>query len=335
MQPPSPLRPATRVLFVAHFAPRGVEDVPDPDDPEIVTVAYHYNLYRTLIEFGFDVVTTRDPGDIVRRGGKVDFVWSVHWGRAVESDDLVVGALCEAMGLPFLGARATSFAAMNDKQATKLLARRLGIPTPEWVRMGPLDPVSRLDKAPLPCVVKPQYGENSLGVEAESLCHTREAVVARVAAARAETPNVLVEAFAPGTNLTVGGIGDGGRLRIGQIVRIDTDAPGNLQTYSQKMLDQGSRDKTILDAPDLHKTLSDWCGRLYQALAPLDVFRADFRFDEEIGALSFLEINNPGFDLGGNLSLSLVDRPEDHPRLLHAVLEVSLKRAGLAMPTRV
>ena len=327
-------RPVRKLLYLAQFAPLSAEDAPPPHDPEWGNIArFHHHLYHTLRGLGLSVIPTRRPADIGRRRDTVDFVFSVYEGNAFASSGVVVPALCEAAGLPFFGAPAKALAPDIDKQAGKLLAARLGIATPAWIRIAPQDPIPALNRIRFPAIVKWQYGGNSKYLSPDSVVASPEAATAKIATFQSNGLPVLLEEFIDGTNLTTAAAVLNGTLHIGDTVQIDTDAPGNIQTYEQKMLDQGHRRKTLFDDPAVTDRIGAFMTALYSEIRPIEAFRADFRFDETSGDLHFLEVNMQcNLDPYGTFCQSAVGGPDRYAELIEGLLSSSLARQGLILP---
>ncbi|RVU35759.1 hypothetical protein EOI86_10840 [Hwanghaeella grinnelliae] len=326
-------KPLRRLLFLAQFAPLGPETMAEFDQEWGSLSRYHHQLYRTLVELGLDVLPARHPEDLIRLRDKVDFVFSVYEGARFPSTEAVVPAMCEAAGLPFLGARAGALALVADKQLCKLLASRLGIPTPNWIRIGPRETGFALDTLNYPCIVKWQLGANSEYIDGDSIVADPAAASAKVSEFQARDLPVIVEEFVPGTNLTTAALASQGGFQVGQTIRTDTDAPGNIQTYEQKMFDKGRRSKSRFDDASGNARIQTYMAKLHEELRPVDYFRADFRYNEATGEIFFLEANiQCNLDPLGTFCLSTVGGPDRYPDLVRDILAGSLMRQGLRLP---
>ncbi len=330
-------RPLRKLLYLAQFAPLSPGDAPPANDPDWGNISqFHDRLYRTLCGLGLSVIPTRRPDDIARLRDRVDFVFSVYEGSAFPSSGLVVPALCEAAGLPFFGAPSPSLTPDIDKQAGKLLAARLGIDTPPWIRFGPNDATTGLDRIRYPAIVKWQYGGNSKYISPEAVVATPEAAAAEVAAFQARGLPVLVEEFIHGTNLTTAAAVLDGKLHLGETVQIDTDAPGNLQTYDQKIFDDGERRKSLFNDGPAIRRIHAFMTALYSEIRPIEAFRADFRFDPASGALHFLEVNMQcNLDPFGTFCQSAVGGPNRYAEMIEGLLSSSLTRQGFTLPRQL
>lgn len=113
-------------------------------------------------------------------------------------------ALFDSLGVRYTGSGAKACALAMDKDAAKRVFAENGILCPDGFvhRAGePLD----LASVPLPCVVKPLSGGSSIGV---SIVREREALASALDAALSVEPQVLIETFVRGRELSCGVLGD-------------------------------------------------------------------------------------------------------------------------------
>ncbi|HEY5311336.1 MAG TPA: cyanophycin synthetase [Pirellulales bacterium] len=95
----------------------------------------------------------------------------------------------------------------QDKDLTRDLLRAVGVPVPEGRPVTSADDAwEAADDIGVPVVVKPQFGSQGRGVATN--LSTREQVLAAYQAASRESPDIMVEKFAPGADyrvLVIGG----------------------------------------------------------------------------------------------------------------------------------
>ncbi len=135
------------------------------------------------------------PSQLLRRG--VDVAWIALHGRFGE--DGCVQGLLEVMGIPYTGSGVRASAVAMDKLATK---QALAL-VPE-VTLAPHRVVREGEPLPgdleLPVVVKPLVGGSTIGI---SVARSVEQVQRVTAEALAHHPEVLLEAFVQGDEITV------------------------------------------------------------------------------------------------------------------------------------
>ncbi len=207
---------------------------------------------------------------------------ALHGGRG---EDGTLQAVLDVVGIPYTGSGALGSAMAMDKDIAKRLFRTAGVPTPDWL-MTPVTAAEAGERLGWPLIVKPSKQGSTVGL---TLVRAPEAFDAAVALAAAYDDEVLVEAFVPGRELTVGVL-DGEALAVGEIV------PRH-EIFDYECKYQPGMAKEIFPA-DVPAALADECRRLgllaHRALKLGGYSRVDFRLTAE-GGLSCLEVNTlPG-----------------------------------------
>lgn len=203
-----------------------------------------------------------------------------RWG-----EDGCVQGLLEWMGMPYSHSGVLSSALALDKQRSKDAFVAAGLPIVDSV-IVPAEDVRKRHVMPPPYVVKPNNEGSSVGVY---LVH--EASNGPPQLSDDMPKDVMVEAFAPGRELTTTVIGD----RALTVTDILTDG---WYDYDAKYKPGGSRHVVPADVPSkIFDLCMDYALRAHKALACRGVSRTDFRWDESKGAdgLILLETNTqPG-----------------------------------------
>ena len=239
-----------------------------------------------LKQAGYDavpVVLTEDRVDALPAGVEAVFI-ALHGGYGENGG---VQADLDRLGVPYTGPGAAASRITIDKIATKRVLEAAGVPT------APFDVLPRGRDAttlPLPVVVKPPRDGSSVGISkvsepgqwADALKMAREAD---------PQGEVLVEAYIPGREWTVGVIG-GEALPVVEIL-----APNGWYGYTEKYT-KGMTEYVFPDSLD-DAPLVAQCKVLallsFQAVGCRGVSRIDFRISPE-GQPYVLEINTvPGF----------------------------------------
>jgi D-alanine-D-alanine ligase len=153
--------------------------------------------------------------------GDVVFL-ALHGGQG---EDGTIQALLDLTGVPYTGSGHLASALAMDKDLSKQLLRGAGIPTPDWV-MAPQNwprqanpphvQFTRMiqDRLGLPVVVKPSKQGSTVGL---TLVREQEALPQAIQEAFQFDDEVMVEAFVPGRELTIGVLGDEA-LPVGEII---------------------------------------------------------------------------------------------------------------------
>ncbi|MGB5864209.1 MAG: D-alanine--D-alanine ligase [Sulfitobacter sp.] len=239
-----------------------------------------------LREYGYDHVVEVDAGPdlcAVLAYLKPDAVLNCLHGRWGE-DGCVQGIL-EWLHIPYTHSGVLASAVAMDKQLSKGIFRAAGLPVVESILIAASEVRSRHVMAP-PYVVKPNNEGSSVGVylvEVESNGPPQ---------LDADMPDmVMVEAFAPGRELTTTVVGDR-PLTVTDIITT------GWYDYDAKYKEGGSRHVVPADIPqDIFDLCLDYALRAHRALGCRGLSRTDFRWDEARGAegLILLETNTqPG-----------------------------------------
>ena len=238
-----------------------------------------------LREAGFDV-TEIDAGPTLAddlRKAAPDAVFNALHGRWGE--DGCVQGLLEWLRLPYTHSGVLASALALDKERTKAAFRAAGLPVVESRLACKAEIEGRHIMEP-PYVVKPYNEGSSVGIYIVNEGANTPPKIAE------EMPEVMmVEAFAPGREMTTTVMGD----RALGVTDIITEG---WYDYEAKYAPGGSRHECPANIPaDIYAACEDYALRAHQALGCRGISRTDFRWDEARGleGLILLEINTqPG-----------------------------------------
>ena len=238
-----------------------------------------------LRDEGYEVVEVDAGRDLVGQLEELlpDVVLNCLHGRWGE-DGCVQGML-EWMRIPYTHSGVLASALAMDKQRSKQVFVEAGLPVVPSVIARSDEVRARHVMAP-PYVVKPNNEGSSVGVY---LVHEASNGPPQLSS---DMPDeVMVEAFAPGRELTTTVLGD----RALTVTDILTDG---WYDYDAKYKPGGSRHVVPADIPtDIFDLCLDYALRAHKALGCRGISRTDFRWDESKGAegLILLETNTqPG-----------------------------------------
>jgi D-alanine-D-alanine ligase len=237
-----------------------------------------------LREAGYEVVEVDCGPDLPLRLAEIqpDVCFNALHGRWGE-DGCVQGIL-EWLRIPYTHSGVLASALAMDKAKTKEVYAAAGLPIVPSV-IATREEVQAAHVLPPPYVVKPNNEGSSVGVYI-----VREGTNApRLAESMPAT--VMVEAYAPGREMTVTVMGD----RALGVTDILTDG---WYDYDAKYKPGGSRHECPAKLPDeINAACLDYAVRAHTALGCRGVSRTDFRWDETRGlqGLILLETNTqPG-----------------------------------------
>lgn len=240
---------------------------------------------KALRAGGFDVVEIDAGPSLVEnlKAAKPDVVFNALHGRWGE--DGAVQGILEWLRIPYTHSGVLASALAMDKDKSKEVYRAAGLPIVESILASREDVKARHMMAP-PYVVKPNNEGSSVGVY---IVHEGSNQPPQLSDEMPET--VMVEAFAPGRELTTAVMGE---RALGVTDIITT----GWYDYAAKYEVGGSRHEIPANIPDeIRDACLDYAVRAHNALGCRGMSRTDFRWDESRGldGLILLETNTqPG-----------------------------------------
>lgn len=263
---------------------------------------------------------------------EVDLVFNYSVGYGGRSRETWVPALLDVAGVPYVGGDAVCLGIATDKQATKALARSLGVRAPEGVLLHPGDALPR-DLPPFPLLVKPAYEGSSIGMGEDALVEDRaslERVVRRVHQTYRQA--VVAEEFIEGREATVCLVGD--PLEAFGTVGFRIDGERELGRRFLHNALKGDPARTAGDVPSglppaTEEEMERGAVRLARALGARDFCRCDFRIRE--GTPYLLEANPiPQLQrIRGEFSLVAESKGQTFHHVVGMILGSALRRHGL------
>ncbi|MDF0599751.1 D-alanine--D-alanine ligase [Psychromarinibacter sp. C21-152] len=266
-------------------SPKVVVVMGGPSAEREVSLSTGRECAAALTGEGFEVVRLDAGRDLAARlqDERPDVVFNALHGRWGE-DGCVQGML-EWLRIPYTHSGVLASALAMDKERTKAAYRAAGLPVVDSCLAAAAEVKQRHVMDP-PYVVKPYNEGSSVGVY---LVHAAANGPPQLAEDMPDT--VMVEAYAPGRELTTTVMGD---TALG-VTDIITDG---WYDYHAKYAAGGSRHEIPADIPaGIAAACEDYALRAHAALGCRGVSRTDFRWDEGRGldGLILLETNTqPG-----------------------------------------
>jgi len=250
-----------------------------------VSLSSGHECAKALRVAGYEVIELDARGDVVQRLVEIapDIVFNALHGRFGE-DGCIQGIL-EWLRLPYTHSGVLASSLAMDKERSKAAFVAAGLPVVPSLLAGKAQVMAAHAMDP-PYVVKPNNEGSSVGVY---LVHDGANGPPQLGD---EMPDeVMVEAYAPGRELTTTVMGD----RALGVTDIITDG---WYDYDAKYKPGGSRHVLPADIPpQIEAACLDHALRAHRALGCRGVSRTDFRWDEARGidGLILLEVNTqPG-----------------------------------------
>lgn len=241
---------------------------------------------------------------------------ALHGGRG---EDGTVQTLLDVVGVPYTGSGPLGSAIAMDKDISKQLFRFADVPTADWL-MAPASADEVQQRLGWPAVVKPSKQGSTVGLTVVKAPGDYDAAVET---AFRYDDEVMIEAFVPGRELTVGILGEEA-LAVGEIIPTH-----ELFDYECKYTPGMSRE--IFPA-ELPPALAEECRRLgvvaHRALKLAGYSRVDFRLTAD-DSLFCLEVNT----LPGMTATSLLPQSAAAAGIAFPELCDRICRAALAEPS--
>jgi D-alanine-D-alanine ligase len=292
---------------------------------------------------------------------KVDICFNTCEGYRGDAREAQVPALLEMMGIPYTGGKVTCLANTLDKAATKRILLANGLPTPRFQEFTHAD--LPLDEGlQFPLFVKPNREGTGIGIDSQSLVHSKAQLRAKVEHILKEYgESALAEEYIPGRDITCGLVGNLSSLEAGQPVPdLGTTAPGQgggvdwngvhifpisevdhsripgmdpYYSYAVKALSLEEY-PYFCPAPipeDIAAEVRRLTVETFRVTQTLDFGRVDFRLHEGEKLRPYiLEINAlPGLTPISDLTLCAQAEGWSYDQLLQSVLIAGAKRYGL------
>jgi len=260
--------------------------------------------------------------------------------------ELHVPALLEMLDIPYTGASPACLGLCYNKGLVNAIAQSLDIPTPLESYIGPDDSLATLP-ATLPALLKPNFGDSSMGITKDAVVHNAEELLEYIQWMRASYGKcaILIQEFLTGPEYTVGIVGNSGLtytilpLLEVDYSKLDPDLPPILG-YESKWLpdspywDQVSYREARLDS-DARRQVRDYANVLFERLGCRDYARFYFRADAN-GVVKLLEVNpNPGWCWDGKMNIMAGLRGLRYADLLNMILKAAQERLAVPLPVNV
>jgi D-alanine-D-alanine ligase len=284
--------------------------------------------------------------DTLRSGaGDIDFVFNLcdegFNNEAVK--ELHVPALLELLDIKYSGGNPQCLAYCYDKSLVRGVATEMGIPVADAFSVAPEEVTFISLPIEFPVIVKPNDGDSSVGITADSVCYDvqqLENAIARVRDAIGYDHPVLVEQYLTGKDISIGIIGNPPESYMTlPVIEEDYSAlPEGLPKicgYEAKWDQDSVYFKTIRSIPaDLPQASLEFlrasCIRLFQRLGCQDYARFDWRLDAN-NTPRLLEVNpNPGWCWDGHLARMCEFADISYAGMLQDILEACDERLTVA-----
>ena len=289
------------------------------DSDDFHTIDELKKALAKLAGFNFSYLDNHDELiDRLRKdSADIDFVFNLcdEGFNNEATKELHVPALLEMLGIRYSGGDPQCLAYCYDKSLIRGIAMEMDIPVPAAFSVAPEEVAFISMPVDFPVIVKPNFGDSSVGITMDSVCYDvrqLEAAIAKVREATGFDRPVLVEQFLTGKDISVGIIGNPpDSYSVLPVIEEDySQLPEGLPRicgYEAKWDSESEYFRNIKSIPaDLPQATIDFlnasCIRLFQRVGCQDYARFDWRLDAN-NTPRLLEVNpNPGWCWDGHLA---------------------------------
>ena len=307
-----------------------------PYDPSPYMRGYHWKQYlvkpknvekqiRDLMDEGVDVFINLCDGT------PDDQLSGIGLVRALEKS-----------GAAFTGADSKFFDPTRDEM--KNAARRVSVPTPNWIFVNRLEDVEKVVKRlKFPLLVKPPHGYASVGIRRKSRVENAEQLKEQMAIEIEEFGRALIEEFIDGrefTCLIAESAQDPKKPITIKPVEFIFPAGESFKHYDMKWVEYEKMSVAAVKNPKIEKTLREQTTRVFKELGGNGYARCDYRMDAD-GTIHMLEINpNCGIFYAphepGSADFSLMnDTVYNHQKFLKLIARSAQKRQATMLAARM
>ena len=267
----------------------GEEDAAEFDRPETIQ-----GIERALRSLGYETDRIGTVRSLIKRlasGDRWDMVFNIAEGVKGFGREAQVPALLDVYNIPYTFSDPMVLALTLHKGMTKHVIRDMSIATPDFCVVEDLHDLEHIT-IPFPLFAKPVAEGTGKGINSASKIETKEELssVCRKLLISYDQP-VLLEAFLPGREFTVGITGTGKKAVVLGImeVRLQEEAEPEVYSYSNKK-EFENRIKYALVHDEEARSAAKVALDAWRCLGCRDGGRVDIRSDKN-GIPHFLEVN--------------------------------------------
>ncbi len=267
----------------------------------------------------------------------VDFVFNIAEGRGTyRSREAQVPSVLEMRGIPYSGSDPLTLAICLDKPSAKRVALSAGVATPPYQVIERIDDLPNLRNSALrfPLFVKPSFEGSSKGIRQNSRVDRWDDLTPAVQTIlQVYRQPALVEEFVPGTEVTVGVVGNTPPRVIEVMEVVPRTGQDENFMYSLEVKRNWRELVSYRCPPQLPgpciKEIETAALTLYRALGCRDLARLDFRIDPH-HRVHFLDANPlPGLGSYSDLPIMASLAGWTYSQLIETILNSALERCGL------
>jgi D-alanine-D-alanine ligase len=247
----------------------------------------------------------------------------------------------EKLNAAFTGADSKFFDPTRDEM--KNAARRISVPTPNWMFVNRAEDAEKVAKRlKFPMLVKPPHGYASVGIRRNSRVTNLEQLREQLSIEINEFGRALIEEFIEGreyTCLIAENPDDPKKPLTFTPVEFIFPTGESFKHYDMKWVEYEKMSVAVVDDPKVEKILREQTMRVFKELGGNGYARCDYRVDAD-GVVYMLEINpNCGIFYAphepGSADFSLLNDPTDHYKFMKLIIRNAQKRQTRVAAERI
>ena len=251
-------------------------------------------IEQTLQDLGYETDRIGNIKNLTRRlaaGDRWDMVFNIAEGFRGFGREAQVPALLDAYEIPYTFSDPLVLCLTLHKAMTKAVVRYLGIPTPDFRVVERMSDLEMFD-LPFPMFAKPVAEGTSKGITAASKIWSESQLISVCARSLfAYKQPVLVEAFLPGREFTVGIVGtgkDATALGVMEVILRETAEPDVYSYQNKERCEELVEYRLANDA--MAEKAREIALAVWRGIGCRDAGRVDIRADAG-GMPNFMEVN--------------------------------------------
>jgi len=251
-------------------------------------------IEQTLQDLGYETDRIGNIKHLTGRlaaGDRWDMVLNIAEGFRGFGREAQVPALLDAYEIPYTFSDPLVLCLTLHKAMTKTVVRDLGIPTPDFLVVERMSDLEMID-LPFPLFAKPVAEGTSKGVTAASKILSENQLTSVCAKSLiAYKQPVLVEAFLPGREFTVGILGTGKEataIGVMEVIVLDNAEPDVYSYQNKERCEEFVEYRLANDA--MAEKAKEIALAVWRGIGCRDAGRVDIRADAD-GIPNFMEVN--------------------------------------------
>lgn len=278
-----------KILFLAHYAPKSLNDVIPTDIADTVYAVYHHKIYKEIVKLFPNTVSSSDVSILFQPNFKADYIFSLYNRLPFRNSEIFVSSVAEYLNIPYLGATPNIRALAEDKHLAKMMANYLNIPTPQWKTYNVGDELLEPSFRP-PYFIKPRFGASSKYISEDSACSSWHEAIKRIIFLHSVNIDVILEEQIDGVYHTSPVLNNFGKALFLPCISQKSTHKGGIVTYEQKRKIEPGLNRTVLSDVNLTQKIHGYSKKMFSLTQPLDYTRFDYIVDNQ-GIPYFLEFN--------------------------------------------